>query len=190
MLSRRLMLSGLLGCACALRLGKSARADAVLGDDGLYKVPWFLQSFLELGDDLEGAAARGKRFAIIWEVRSCPYCKETHLVNFANPEIADYIKQRFDILQLNMQGSREVVDFDGEKLTEKRLAEKYGIRFSPTVQFFPERAATLAEKKPRAREVARLQGYLAPAHFLAFFKFVAERAYERGSLRDYLRSGT
>ena len=39
-----------------------ARAEPMLTDDGLYKEPWFLESFLELADDLEGAHKEGKRF--------------------------------------------------------------------------------------------------------------------------------
>ena len=43
-----------------------ARAEQpILTDDGLYKQSWFLESFLDLGDDLEGARKEGKRF------RSC-----------------------------------------------------------------------------------------------------------------------
>ena len=188
MLSRRLFLTGSAAGALALPRWRTASAQAVLTDDGLYREPWFLESFLELADDLEGAAGKSRRFAIVWELRGCPYCRETHLINFAKPEIADFVKARFDILQLNIIGAREVVDFDGEKTTEKRLAEKYGVRFTPTFQFFPERSAGLATRKPREREVARAQGYLMPEHFLALFKFVSERAYENGSLRDYLKA--
>ena len=83
-----------------------------------------------------------------------------------------------------------MTDFDGEKLPEKRLAEKYGVRFTPTFQFFPDSGAGLARKKPREREVARAQGYLEPQHFLALFRFVSERAYEKGSLRDYLKANS
>jgi thioredoxin-related protein len=68
------------------------------------------------------------------------------------------------------------------------LADKYGIRFTPTFQFFPESAEGLGFKKPRDREVARAQGYLKPDDFIRLFAFVAEKAYERGSLRQYLRS--
>lgn len=180
----------LLGSLAAVLAPAGVRAQAVLGDDGLYHQPWFLQSLLELSDDLQTTTRDGKRFAIIWELRGCPYCRETHLVNFAQPEIEGYVRKNFDVLQLNIVGAREVIDFDGEKLPERRLAEKYGVRFTPTVQFFPDQIGGLELKKPREREIVRAQGYLAPAQFLAMFRFVAERAYERGTLRDFLKANS
>lgn len=182
MLSRRAFVG-----SAALLSTAAARGEAVLTDDGLYRQPWFLDSFLELASDLEEAAQKGKRFAVTWELKGCPSCKDTHLVNFAQPEIEAFVKERFEVLQLNLVGAREVTDFDGDKLSEKRLAEKYGIRFTPTFQFFPERAAGLGARRPRDREVARSQGYLPPAQFRRMFAFVAEKAYERGTLADYLR---
>jgi thioredoxin-related protein len=167
----------------------AARSAAVLTDDGLYTQPWFLQSLLELADDLSAAAESRKRFAIVWELKGCPYCKDLHLINFAKPEIETYIKDRFDILQLNIIGSREVVDFDGERLPEKRLAEKYGVRFTPTFLFFSQSTDGLAGKKPRDREIVRSQGYLEPQRFLATFRYVAERAYEKETLVDFLKRG-
>ena len=121
MLSRRLFLAGLAAGGLGLWSGGGALAEAVMTDDGFYREPWFLESFLDLAEDLAAATENKKRLAIMWELRGCPYCKETHLVNFAKPEIASYIQQRFEILQLNIIGSREVTDFDGEKLTEKAL---------------------------------------------------------------------
>jgi len=187
MLTRRgLVLSG--AALTAGLGGPRARAAAVLTDDGLYRQPWFLESFLELGDDLDGATKAGKRFAVMWELRGCPYCKETHLVNFAMPEIEDYIKANFEIVQLNIVGSRKVKDFDGTEIGEKALAAKYGVRFTPTVQFFPEKPEGLAQLAPEKREVARAPGYLKPDDFLALFRFVREKGYETKSFRDYLRS--
>ena len=95
--TRRHLIAG--GAALAASLaGARVRADAVLTEDGLYRQPWFLESFLELADDLDGASKAGKRFAVMWELRGCPYCKETHLVNFARPEVEDYIKANFEVL--------------------------------------------------------------------------------------------
>jgi thioredoxin-related protein len=96
------------------------------------------------------------------------------------------VQERFDILQLNIIGAREVTDFDGEKLSEKSLAQKYGVRFTPTFQFFPQAAGSMG-KAPRDREVVRAQGFLPPRQFQAMFRFVAERAYEQGTLSDYLK---
>jgi thioredoxin-related protein len=184
MISRRALLAGGAGLAVA----GPAHAAAILTDDGVYRQPWFLESFLELADDLDGATKSGKRLAVMWEQRGCPYCRETHLVNFARPDIEGFVKTNFEVLQLNLFGAREVTDFDGAKMPEKALAAKYGIRFTPTFQFFPDTAAGLGAKAPDAREVARAPGYLNPDDFLMLFRFVREKAYETKSFRDYVRA--
>ncbi|HEY1472782.1 MAG TPA: thioredoxin family protein [Pseudolabrys sp.] len=186
MTTRRDLLIG--AASFAVLAAQDARAEPVLSDDGLYKEPWFLESFLELADDLEGTAKEGKRFAIMWELKGCPYCKETHFVNFARADISDYIKANFEVLQLNIIGARRVTDFDGVELSEKELAAKYGVRFTPTFQFFPERAAALKALEPAKREVARLPGYMRPDDFLAMFRYVREKAYESKSFRDFVKS--
>jgi thioredoxin-related protein len=178
-----------LGAASIMALGvPRLYAEPVLTDDGLYSEPWFLQSFLELPDDLESARKEGKRLAVMWELKGCPYCKETHFVNLARKDISDYIKSNFEVLQLNIIGSRVVTDFDGQKLPEKEMAAKYGVRFTPTFQFFGERAADLKSLAPQKREVARAPGYLRPDDFLAMFRYVREKAYETSSFRDYLKA--
>ncbi|MHA1546131.1 MAG: thioredoxin family protein [Alphaproteobacteria bacterium] len=161
-----------------------------LTDDGLYRQQWFLDSFLEIADDIDTAHQNGRRLAIMWELKGCPYCRETHFVNFADPVINQYVRENFDVLQLNIIGSRLVTDIDGEQMSEKKLAAKYGVRFTPTFQFFPETADGLAELAPSAREIARAPGYLMPRHFLAFFRFIREKAYESKSFRTYLRANS
>ena len=172
-----------------LVIDRAATGEPILTDDGLYRQPWFVESFLELGDDLDQAAKHGKRFAIVWELKGCPYCKETHFVNFARSDIADFVRSNFEILQLNIIGSRKVTDFDGIEMTEKQIAAKYGVRFTPTFQFFPPTPAGLKEKTADKREVARMAGYLRPDDFLAMFRYVRENAYETKTFRDFLKSG-
>jgi thioredoxin-related protein len=176
------------GALAASLAGLRLRAEPLLTEEGFYREPWFIESFLELADDLQSATKSGKRFAIIWELRGCPYCRETHLVNFARPDIEEFIKANFDILQLNILGSRKVRDFDGGEISEKALAAKYGIRFTPTLQFFPDTAERLSADPPEKREVARAAGYLRPDDFLAMFRYVREKEYERKSFRDYVKA--
>lgn len=162
------------------------RVEPVLTDDGLYTQEWFLQSFLDLGEDLDGAAASGKRFAILWELKGCPYCKETHEVNFADPRINAFIRENFEILQLNYLGSRLVTDFDGEELEERELREKYGVRFTPTFQFFPDSSAEIAGESGQAAEAVRMTGYTKPDAFTAMFRFVLDEAYEELTFKEFL----
>ena len=188
-LSRRSFLAGT--AALAAPLPAIAQAPKLtLNDDGLYTKPWFLQSLLELPDDLKEAAGKNKRLVIMWELKGCPYCKRIHEVNLADPAIEKYIKDNFEVLQLNIIGAREVTDFDGKSLPEKEFARKYGVRSTPTFQFFPPSADGLAGKAPAARVVARGQGYMEPKQFLAMFRFVADKAYETTTLTEYLKANS
>ncbi len=166
-----------------------ARAEPVMTEDGYYRESWFIESFLELPDDLEAARKNNKRFAVIWELKGCPYCKETHYVNFARPDISKFVQEHFEILPLNIIGSRKVKDFDGEELTEKLLAAKYGVKFTPTIQFFPPSLEGLKAMKPQEREVIRIPGYLRPDDFLDVFKFVAQKPNGAKTFRDFLAIG-
>jgi len=181
MLTRRSVLAA--GLACGLAGPASARAT--LGEDGLYKLDWYLESFLDLTEDLQSATVDGKRFAILWGLKGCPACRRMHEVHLADPAVEAYIKANFEVLHLNILGARIVTDFDGSKLGEKALAARYGITGTPSIQFLPESPAGLAARQPVAREVMRMPGLPEPREFLAMFRFVREKGYERGSFADW-----
>lgn len=183
MMTRRSLLgAALTGSAIAPALGA-----ARLGEDGLYQLDWYLESFLDLAEDLEGTTHGGKRFAILWGLKGCPACRRMHEVHLNDPVIESYLKANFEILHLNHIGSREVTDFDGRKLSEKALGESYGIRFTPTIQFLPESPVGLGARPPRDREVARMPGLLEPPEFLAMFRYVREKGYEAMPFPEWLK---
>ncbi len=162
------------------------RVEPVLMEDGRYTQQWFLTSFLVLKDDLGDSAAQKKRLALFWDQVGCPYCKQMQRVNLADPEVNAYIRERFNVLQLDLNGAREVTDFDGEVLAEKDLARKNGVIGTPTIQFLPPAVADVDGKSGRAVEIARMPGYLQPGLFEAMFAFVYDRAYERETFRKYV----
>ena len=162
------------------------RYQPVQLENGQYTQSWFLNSFLELSDDLEEAKSRGKRFAILWEQDGCPYCRETHLTNLAIPKISDFIRSNFDILQLDIWGGRDVVDFDGKVMTEKALAKRGQIRFTPTIQFFPYAFPDNEPPAGQRAEVARMAGYFRPFHFLTMFEYVRANGYQYAPFHEYL----
>ena len=59
---------------------------------------------------------------MIWEQKGCPYCRETHRVNLADQRISSYVTANFEVLQLDLWGSRKVTDFDGKEMEERDLA--------------------------------------------------------------------
>lgn len=163
-----------------------ARIEPKMTDDGLLTQDWFLSSFLILPEDLTEATKHKKRLAIVWEQKGCLYCLDMHKINLADPALNRWIRERFDVIQLNLWGDREVTDFDGQVLPEKELARKYRIQFTPTIQFFPESVKDMQGKKGADGEVARMPGYFRPFHFSAMFEYVFEKRYERQDFQRYI----
>lgn len=164
---------------------RSARAEPVMGDGGLYEQLFFHDSFLELGPDLEEAAAEGKGLIVLFEQRGCPYCREMHLVNFEGKEITDLIAAKFLVLQLDLWGARSVVYFDGEELEERALAEKWFVNFTPTQILFPAENAGAGDL--RAAEAFRMPGYFKPFHHLSGLEYVASGAYRDQPFQRFLQ---
>lgn len=177
------------GALCALPwVTPAARAAVEVGDNGLHVQSWFIESFLDLKEDVATAASEGRHLAVVFEQRGCPYCKEMHAVNLQDDRIVSYVRENFDILQLDLWGSRGVTDFDGEEMEERALARRWQINFTPTIIFFPNDPAAVDGKIGRNAEIARMPGYFKPFHFLSMFEFVREGLYRDQSFQRYLQN--
>ena len=179
MIDRRQFTAMLAASAAGTALSAIPAVSAEIGDDGLHIQPFFMQTFLDLAEDKAEAEAQGKHFAVLFEQRGCPYCREMHEVNFARPEIADYVAANFGILQLNMWGNRAVTDFDGQELEEKELARKWRVNFTPTIVFFGPGSDD---------EVMRMPGYFKPFHFISMFEYVADDRYREQGFQRFLQA--
>ena len=113
---------------------------AELGDDGLHKAPWMQDTFRVLREDLEDAESQGKRLLLMIEQRGCIYCTKMHEEVFVVPEIEEMLAKDFYVVQINMFGDVEIVDFDGEALSEKAAVRKWNAMFTPTLMFLPASA--------------------------------------------------
>lgn len=150
---------------------------AEVGDDGLHKEGWFTITFRDIAEDIEAARADGKRLALTFEQRGCIYCREMHEKILSDPEVRDFIKANYHVVQYNMFGDEEVTDLDGEVLTEKTAARKWGYVFTPTIVFLPEEAP--ANVSVRDAAVATMPGAFGKWTFLNMFRWVHEKGYER-----------
>ena len=146
-----------------------------LGDDGLHKQAWFSITFRDMKEDIAAAQEEGKRLAIMIEQRGCIYCRKVHEEILTDPEVSDYIQANYKVVQYNLYGDEEVIDLDGDVLTEKTAARKWGIAFTPTILFLPEQAD--GELDTRQAAVAAMPGAFQKGTFLDMFTWVREKRY-------------
>lgn len=162
--------------AAVAMMSMAAHAEVTMGDDGLHKADWLEDTFMDMSEDLESANAEGKRLLIIWEQRGCPYCNRMHEKIFPRPEIDVLLREHFYIVQMNLFGDKEVTDFDGTVLSEKQMAVRWGIIFTPTMMFLDDIA-------PMGKSAAQSTVMVMPGAFDKYttkniLNFVWQKAYE------------
>lgn len=141
---------------------------------------WFKQSFLDIEEDIQEAAQAGKQLILFFEMNGCPYCARLIEENFAQEPSQSFIRERFDVIALNVDGDREVTVDADQSLPEKEFAQRIGVRYTPTLLFLNH------EGEP----VARVDGYRSPADFKLVLDYVASRAYERQTLAEFISAST
>ena len=154
-----------------------ARAGAEEPAPGaLHSKDWFAVTFKDMREDIADATAAGKRLALIVEQYGCIYCRKLHEEVLTDPEVADFIKEHFVVVQLNMFGDEEVTDLDGETMTEREAIRRWAITFTPTVIFLPEEAPE--EGTVRDAAVEMMPGAFAKWTTLDMFRWVHLKGYE------------
>ena len=182
------MLNHLLALGMLFLFSSLAGATEV-GDDGLHKQPWFHDSFLEFQDDLAEARDAGKDLIVLIEQKGCPYCREMHEKNFSREDIVKTTTEKFVVIQVNMWGARDVVDFDGETLSESDLMRKWAVSFTPTTLFFAWDDANKPPANMREALAFRMPGYFKPFHHISGLEYVSSDGYkEQPSFQRWLQA--
>lgn len=158
---------------------------AELGDDGLHKTDWMRDTFKDLSEDLAEANDEGKRLLIMFEQRGCVYCTKMHKEVFPDPDVEAMIEDNYFVVQLNLHGDVEVTDFDGETLSEKDMARKWGILFTPTLMYIDESVED-GRTAPEAA-VAMMPGAFAKGTTLDLMTWVHEKRYLLDGDEDFQR---
>lgn len=139
---------------------------------------WFQLSFLNLKEDLQDALGFGKRGLIVYFGQEfCPYCQALIEGNFGKRDIELYTKRYFDVVAIDIHGSKKVIDLNGEELSERDYAARERINFTPSLIFYNE----------KGQEALRLQGYYPPYEFRAALEYVADGHYREEPFPDYFQ---
>lgn len=139
---------------------------------------WFKESFLEIADDVDEAAAAGKHVILFFQLNECPYCDRMLEEGFESEPLTSYIRAHFDVIAINVRGDRDIAFNEEISVTEKQLSEILKVAATPAILFLDA----------NNRTVVRVDGYRAPQRFRQILEYVATRSYQTTKLPDYLQA--
>ena len=97
----------------------------------------FVQSLGDFTEELEIAREDGKKgIFIFFEMDECPFCHRMKNTVLNQPEVQDSFNQTFHSLSVDVEGDIEIVDFDGNDMTQKQFASKNRVRATPVLAFY------------------------------------------------------
>ena len=151
--------------------------NAKVTGGSLHKTPdWFKESFLDITDDVDEANEQNKHLMLFMDLNGCPYCarmlKESF---FTKNNTSDFIKKQFDVININVQGSKEITWDEDTILNERQLAQKLNVQYSPTIIF-------LDDKK---NVVVRVNGYRSAKNFKYILDYVDGKHYKTMKLSKF-----
>lgn len=138
---------------------------------------WFLNSFLDLSEDIEDLASKNKRLILYIHQDNCPYCYKFITQNLSDKITKDKILKNFGVVEVNMFGDKEIMDIDGEEYTEKEFAIKHKVQFTPTLIFFSE----------EGKQLLRLNGYINIKDFNLALDYIKDKKEDTLSYKEYIR---
>lgn len=142
--------------------------------------PWFKMSFLDIREDVEDAAASGRRVMLYFYQDGCPYCALLLEDNFSDREIGETTQAHFDTIAINIWGDREVTDFHGDPVSEKEFARRLKVMYTPTLLMLNEQGEV----------VLRLNGYLPPHKFRVALDYAGAKREASGPFNAYLEANS
>lgn len=138
---------------------------------------WFKASFLDIGEDIEEATEENKQVMLFLDLDGCPYCTRMLKESFIQDgPTKSYIQQNFDVININIKGSKEITWSEDETFTEQELAKRLKVPYSPTVLILDQ----------DKNIVVRLNGYRNPIKFKQILEYAHNKYYKSMKLTKYL----
>jgi len=123
---------------------------------------WFKTSFLDLPAEIKEATHNKKKVLIFAHQENCPFTAKFIETTFKDENIKEFLLKHFDIIDLDVNGEREVVASNHQKLKEKEYARRIKIFSTPTLLFFNKEGVI----------IKRYSGYYPPETFLTILQTV------------------
>lgn len=143
--------------------------------------PFFDESFGNYQEDLQTAKEDGKKgIFVFFHMEECPFCHRMRTTIMQDKEVIKRYRENFSTFMHDIEGSNEVVGFDGKSMTAQDLAEKvFRVRATPVMIIFD------LEGNPIVR-------YTGPTRtkeeFMWIADYVLDGSYEKESFTAYKRA--
>lgn len=146
--------------------------------DGIHHQDWFFETTFDLRKDLKNAEKNNKNLVLLWEQIGCVYCAQMHANVFTKADIVELINQSFEVVQMDMRGSRKFIGLDGIEATEAEIARNLVVNATPTTMFLDVNGDI----------TFRAPGYVKPKFFKAIYIYVREKAYEKQTIFEWIKT--
>ena len=150
------------------------KADSKTPSDKPTGITW-----LSYDAGLVKAKAEDKHVFINFTTAWCGWCKKMNKTTFIEPEIVNMLSSKFVSVKVDGD-SKEELDIDGYKITERNLARsEFGIRSYPTYFFL----------KPDGDKLGAARGYQSKEQLSQYLIYVAERKYDTTKTQVHSEKG-
>ena len=139
---------------------------------------WFKTTFMDFSEDLEEATDENKHVMIYFHQNGCPYCAKLVEDNFSDEAIIAKLQKDFDVIETNMWGDRDLVDWTGKEFSEKEFSAFMKVQFTPTILFL----------NSKGEIVLRLNGYQSIDKMHATLDYISKKTYFNQSYASYINS--
>jgi thioredoxin-related protein len=128
-------------------------------------------------EGLAKAKKEKKHILVDFYTNWCGWCKRMDKYTYEDEEIKKVLKENYVAIKVNAE-SKEEVEVDGKKITERDLARKFSVRSYPITWFL----------KHSAERIAPYYGYADAKAFLKVLTFIKDDLYDKMSFEEYLKN--
>jgi len=144
---------------------------------------FFHQTLNDFSEELELARQEGKKgLLFFFEQAECPFCHYMKNTVLNQPRVQAYYRDHFLNYAVDIEGDIEIVDFQGNTMTQKEFSFKiHRVRATPVFTFYD------LQGKRMVRFIGKTTGV---DEFMLLGKYVVEGIYKDMSFTKYKRQQT
>ncbi|MGM0594786.1 MAG: thioredoxin family protein [Pseudomonadota bacterium] len=99
---------------------------------------FFNDTFGDFSEELQLARDEGKKGVMLFfEMDECPFCHWMKQNVLNQPRVQEYYRENFLLFPVDIEGDVEIVNFEGEAMSQKDFSFKeHRVRATPVIGFF------------------------------------------------------